>query len=527
MISCYLRSPRFPRRALPALALGTALALLSGCTGAGGAGGSGRTATRPPLDDLVTATASPALRALYGQRIDWRACPGDDGQDGPAIECGTLTVPLDYADPGGRTTAVALARMPAADPGQRIGALVVNPGGPGNSGVRMIREDWQSFQGAPRDRFDLVGFDPRGAGDTTPVHCLDDRTRDTWNATDDQTYDHGRILADACRTSQADLLPHLGTRDTARDLDVLRGALGERKLDFIGFSYGTLLGALYAEEFPGRTGRLVLDGAVEHGIDPMRLDVEQAVAGEVALRAFASAWATDDGTDCPFGADPDTAPKRLADFLDGLRTRPLRSSDGRTLTAALGWAAVLNVLYDGHRSWYRLHDALTPAVKRRDADALLALADNANGRDENGHYETAADAFAAISCADLPAPTDPQLSAGLADLAAQAPLTSRHNPVATLLAPDCRSWPYRSTERPHPILTPGSAPVLVIGSTGDPVTPYAWAQRLAAGLEHGVLLTREGDGHTAYDKSTCVRTAVAAFLTDGRMPAAGTHCPSD
>ncbi|MFJ8626055.1 alpha/beta hydrolase [Kitasatospora sp. NPDC093550] len=514
---------RLPRRALPALA--AALALLGGCTGSGGAG---RAGNRPPLDDLVAATATPALRALYGQRIEWRNCPDetDAGQDGPAIECGTLTVPLDYADPGGRTLDVALARLPAADPRRRIGALLVNPGGPGNSGISMVRWDWQTYQQL-HDRFDLVGFDPRGAGATSPVHCLDDRTRDEWNATDDQAYDHGRILADACRSQQAGLLPHVGTRDTARDLDVLRGALGERKLNFLGLSYGTHLGAVYAEEFPDRTGRLALDGAVEHGTDPMRLDVEQAVAAETAFRAFAAGCATDDGDTCPLGTDPATAPQRLAKFLDGLSTHPLRAGDGRTLTAALAWAGVLNVLYDGQRSWYRLREALAPALTQGEADGLLGLADGANGRAENGSYTTVADAFAAISCVDLPAPTEPQLSAALADLAAQAPLTSRHNPLTTLLTPDCRPWPYRSTERPHTVRAHGSGPILVVGSTDDPVTPYPWAQRLAAGLERGVLLTREGDGHTAYDKSGCVRSAITAFLADGRMPAEGTHCPSD
>ncbi|GHF40567.1 proteinase [Kitasatospora xanthocidica] len=524
------RAPRLPGRALPgralpALALAAALALVGGCTGSGGPG---RTDARPPLDDLVAATADPALRALYAQRIDWRPCPdaGADA-DGPAVECGTLTVPLDYADPGGRTIGVALARKPAADRDERIGALLVNPGGPGNSGVGMVRWDWQGYLGPLHDRFDLVGFDPRGAGDTTPVHCLDDRTRDEWNATDDPGYDHGRILADACRAAHADQLPHLGTRDSARDLDVLRGALGERRLDFLGLSYGTHLGALYAEEFPDRTGRLVLDGAVEHGTDPMRLDVEAAAAAEDAFRAFATGCATDDADTCPLGTDPAAAPQRLADFLDGLRTHPLRADDGRTLTAALGWTATLNVLYDGHRSWSRLRDALAPALGQGAGDALLELADGANGRGQDGRYTTAADAYAAISCADLPAPTEDRLRPALADLAARAPLTGRHNPLTTLLAPDCRPWPYRTPERPHPVRAPGSAPILVIGSTEDPVTPYPWAQRLAAGLAHGVLLTREGDGHTAYDKSACVRTAVAGFLVDGRMPAAGTHCASD
>ncbi|MGW2870619.1 alpha/beta hydrolase [Kitasatospora sp. NPDC001225] len=516
--------PRSAGRAVPALAAALALALSSGCTGAA------RPAVRPPLDERVAATAAPALRALYDQRIDWRSCPGeDDGdQDAAAVRCATLKVPLDYADPGGRTVDVALAKVAAADPKRRLGALLLNPGGPGNSGVDMVRWGWQSYQGPLHDRYDLVGFDPRGAGDTTPVHCLDDRTRDQWNATDDPAYDHARILAEACRARHADLLPHLGTRDTARDLDVLRGALGERRLDFLGFSYGTHLGARYAEEFPERTGRLVLDGAVDHSAPAARLGIEAAVAAETGLRAFAAACATEDGAACPLGADPAAAPQRLARFLDGLRDHPLRAADGRTLTAALGWVAALDVLSDGRRSWPRLREALEPAVTRGDADGLLALADGADGRGEDGRYRTPADAFAAISCADgPPPPTEAELRPALAELAARAPLTSGHDPVGILLEADCRSWPYRPAEPPRPVRAPGSAPLLVIGSTADPVTPYAWAERLSAGLEHGVLLTREGDGHTAYDKSGCVRAAVTAFLVDGRLPAAGTHCGSD
>ncbi|MBO1420050.1 alpha/beta hydrolase, partial [Streptomyces sp. FH025] len=492
-------------------------------------GGPGTPATRPPLADRVADTASPALRAFYDQRIDWTPCPDQSGaeSDGPTVQCATLKVPLDYADPGGRTIEVALARLPAADPGARTGSLVLNPGGPGNSGVGMVRWGWRSYQGALHDHFDLVGFDPRGAGATIPVDCLDDRTRDDWNGTDDLSYDHGRVLADGCRTRNADLLPHLGTRDSARDLDVLRGALGERRLDFLGLSYGTYLGALYAEEFPDRTGRLVLDGAVERSTDLVRLNAEQAAATEAAFRAYATACAAD-GDSCPLGTDPAAAPKRLADFLDGLKDRPLRAGDGREVTAALAWAGVLDVLADGHRSWPRLRGALDLAIGRGEADELLRLADGAVDRDEEGHYDSRWDAFAAIHCADAPmAPTDADLRAALADLSAHAPLTTRHDPRGTLFTPDCRPWPYRSPERPHTVKAPGSAPILVVGSTGDPVTPYPWAQRMAAGLEHGVLLTREGDGHTAYDKSECVRDAVAAFLVDGRMPAAGTRCPSD
>ncbi|MFI2610197.1 alpha/beta hydrolase [Kitasatospora sp. NPDC018619] len=516
--------PRPAGRVLPALAAALALALSSGCTG------TARPVARPPLDERVAPAAAPALRALYDQRIDWHRCDGDDGTDPDTavVRCATLRVPLDYADPAGPTLDVALDMVPAADRENRLGSLVLNPGGPGNSGVHLVRWGWKNYQGPLHDRYDLVGFDPRGTGDASVLQCLDDRTREQWIATDDPAYDRGRVLAEACEARYPGLLPHVGTRDTARDLDVLRGALGERRLDFLGFSYGTHLGARYAEEFPERTGRLVLDGAVEHGVDAARLGVEQAAAAEDGFRAFAADCATEDGADCPFGADPATAPRRLARFLDGLRDHPLHTADGRTLTAAPAWGAVLDALADGHQAWPGLRESLEPAVTRGEGESLLALADGVYGRGEDGRFQTVADAFAAISCADGPPPPDEaQLRPALAELAVRAPLTSAHDPAGTLLAPDCRAWPFRSPETPQPVRAPGSAPVLVIGSTGDPVTPYAWAQRLADGLEHGVLLTRDGDGHMAYYRSTCVRDAVVAYLVDGRLPEAGTHCPTD
>ncbi|MFD4531916.1 alpha/beta hydrolase [Kitasatospora sp. NPDC058397] len=525
-------NPRRPLRALLTVALlvltVALLVLAAGCTGPSdpGARRPGTAAAARP-QDLVPGTAAPALAALYLQPLDWKDCPDRPERPAgePVAQCTGLKVPLDYADPGGETIDVAVSRIRATEADRRIGALVLNPGGPGNSGVDRVVWGWEDYRGTLSDHFDLVGFDPRGAGRTTPVHCLDDRTRDEWTSTDDPGYDRGRVLADACQARYATLLPHLSTRDTARDLDVLRGALGERRLDFLGSSYGTYLGALYAEEFPARTGRLALDGAFERSLDPVRLNVEAAAATETALRDFAADCAGRD--DCPLGRDRAAAPQRLADFLDGLRAHPLPAADGRRLTATLAWNGTLDTLYDGHRSWERLRQALDPAITRGDATELLALADGANGRAEDGGYSTAADAFAAISCADaLMAPTAGDLRTDRAELAARAPLMSRHDTSAALFAPDCRSWPYRTAERPARIRAEGSAPILVIGSTADPVTPYPWAQRMASNLADAVLLTRDGDGHTGYDKSGCVRDAVAAFLVDGTLPAAGTHCPS-
>ncbi|WP_406194641.1 alpha/beta hydrolase [Kitasatospora sp. NBC_01560] len=520
---------RFPRRAL--LALVVALALPAGCTTPSGpeAGGvrAGGPATRPPVAEMVSATAAPALRALYDQQIDWIPCTDGAAQEDETVLCGTLKVPLDYASPDGETLDVAVVRVPAADQQQRLGSLVFNPGGPGNSGTAMLEWGWTGYRGPLHDHYDLVSFDPRGAGGTSPIGCLDDATRAEWTTTDDPAYDRGRILADACGAKYGALLAHVGTRDAARDLDLLRGALGERKLDFVGFSYGTYLGALYAEEFPERTGRMVLDGAVERSTDLMHLDADQAAATETEFEAFAADCATSVES-CPFGSDPATAPKVLADFLDGLRDHPLTAGNGRRVTATLGWTGVLAALYDGQSSWELVRTAVGPALTRGDADELLRLGDAGTGRDEDGHYGASADAFVAVHCADaLLAPTDADLRAALADLAVRAPLVGKHDTRVALLDPDCRPWPYRSTERPHTVKAAGTGPILVVGSTGDPVTPYAWAQRMASGFEHGVLLTRDGDGHTGYWHSACVRETAAAYLVDGTLPAAGTVCPSN
>ncbi|MFD0273667.1 alpha/beta hydrolase [Kitasatospora sp. NPDC127111] len=530
----YFVIPRLPRRALLALATTLAVTLPAGCTGSSGAGagagadaGTGGPVARPPIAEVVAATTSPALRAFYDQQIAWTPCTEGADADEHAVLCGNLKVPLDYAEPEGATLDVAVVRVPATDQHQRLGSLVFNPGGPANSGTAMLKWGWKGYQGPLHDRYDLVSFDPRGAGGTSPVTCLDDATREEWTSTDDPAYDHGRILADACQAKYPGILPHLGTRDVARDLDVLRGALGERKLDFLGFSYGTHLGALYAEEFPDRTGRLVLDGAVERSADLMHLNGDQAAATENEFEAFAADCAAS-AASCPLGTDPAAAPKRLADFLDGLRDHPLSAGNGRRVTATLGWNGVLNALYDGQGSWERVRTAIEPAITRGDADELLKLADGTTGRDADGHFDTIVDAYAAIHCADAPlAPTDEELRQAVADLAVRAPLVGRHDTRATLLDPDCRPWPFRSPERPHTVKAPGSAPILVVGSTGDPVTPYVWAQRMASGFEHGTLLTREGDGHTAYWHSRCVRTTVTAYLVDGTMPEAGTICPSD
>ncbi|MFE4977376.1 alpha/beta hydrolase, partial [Kitasatospora sp. NPDC056651] len=530
---------RNQRRALPAAvaALATA-ALLAGCTSGGGTTAAPASTTAatpsaaPSAAPTPTATPTgandPALKAFYGQQLSWGPCQKDpqNKEDTSALQCAALKVPLDYAAPSAGTLDVAVVRNPATKADQRIGSLLLNPGGPGGSGVQMVSFAPQRFDGPLHDRYDIVGFDPRGTDGTSPLNCLDDRTRDDWLNTDQPGADHGKQLADACQAKYAQLLPFVSTRNSARDMDVLRAALGDQKLSYLGMSYGTYLGSLYAEEFPDRVGRLVLDGATSASTPLVQHNIEQEAGFERALKAFAADCAAKDP--CPLGKDPEQAPQKLAAFLDGLKDKPLKTEKGRTLTSTAAWTGVISRLYGGEKAWTGLRNAIGWAMVRGKGDDLLALADGMNGRDKDGHYGPSVDAYTAIHCADgaTDAPAGDQLQAALTDLAAKAPLVSKHDPTAALFDPDCRIWPVGATEKPHVIKSAAATPIVVVGSTGDPATPYAWAEKLTAELGNAVLLTRDGEGHTGYGASKCIRASVDAFLLDGTVPAAGVHCPT-
>ncbi|MFE0461886.1 alpha/beta hydrolase [Kitasatospora sp. NPDC058965] len=530
---------RLARRILPVVLGATALA---GCSGSGGtgaapaAGGTSHPAAAAPVPSASPDPSAPAgeddpaLKPFYGQRIAWTTCPADPAAkdiDMSTFQCGTAHVPLDYAHPGTDTVDLALVRRPARNAAQRIGSLFLNPGGPGGSGIEEVTGGADGRFRGLNDRYDLVGFDPRGVGRSTAVHCLDDAARDRLNALDHADATTGKSFADACQAQSGKLLPFVGTVNAARDLDVLRGAVGDQKLDYLGFSYGTYLGASYAEQFPARTGRLVLDGAMDPAADPLDADVAQLIGFEGVFERWAADCVTHSG--CPLGTDPATAAQRAAAFLDGLEQHPMTTSDGRTVTSAEGWTGAMDMLYGDAKSWEYLREGMASAMQQHRADYLMLFADDYNGRDDKGHYSNMADANVAINCADYgaPTPSDDRIQQALAQLHAQARYLTARMTAQDLKSQDCRAWPFHPSTGPHVVRAVGAAPILVVGSTGDDATPYAWAQHLAAGLADATLLTRDGDGHTGYGKSSCIRTAVDAFLVDGTMPAAGTHCPTD
>jgi pimeloyl-ACP methyl ester carboxylesterase len=527
-------------------AFALAVATIAGCTAASDLGDAADSGSGRPGETGATAGRSgapgdpnPALARFYTQKPTWKSCETDDEdqrKQAAAFRCAMFTVPLDYKHPEGKTIDIAVTRKSAEGPGQRRGSLLLNPGGPGGSGVESAWWMAEDSIGAPlRESYDIVGFDPRGVERSAPVRCLTDSERDAYVAEDlpddparaeARGKERDKQYAAECKAKSGDLLPFVGTENAARDMDVLRAVLGDDKLNYLGFSYGTYLGAVYAELFPKSTGRLVLDGAVDPAADGLSSAVEQQVGFDKSLRRFAEDCASRAG--CPLGNDPRTAPTKAADFLDSLQDAPLRATDGRKLTSGLGWTGVISLLYgDKDTAWKYLRDSLAQAMVKKVPDALLFYADNYNGRDEEGRYDNSADAFVAIGCADGSgdAPSPEQVQAALARLRSDAPLMSRDITADDLTGEDCESWPFKSPTKPHPISAPGSAPILVVGTTGDPATPYASAQKLASQLSDATLLTFEGEGHTAYGgNSTCVDAAVEGFLLTGKRPAAGTRC---
>ncbi|WP_232832149.1 alpha/beta hydrolase [Nocardiopsis sp. FIRDI 009] len=518
-------------------------ALVSGCV--------------PTPGEPEAVEAADAAAVFAGQTIDWSACYDDEQIDElvewgsepdwvEALECGTVTVPLDYDRPDGRTLDLAVVRAPAqGSTEERVGSLVVNPGGPGVTGLDML--DFPSFSDQIRASFDLVSFDPRGVGESGGFACGNwtamAEARQGFEGTDpaDLTGADLRPLEEAARayaddcvdTVGEDFLAHIGTVNVVRDLDVLRDALGDERLTYVGYSYGTYIGALYAQTYPDNTRALVLDGAVETDRPNVEVAYDQAVGFQDTWELFAEdCAATDDA--CPFtGADD--ADAAMADIMAALdREAPVVEGvtiDGATLVSMIG----MELYYE--ESWDYLADLLA-AVDTGDAEAtdhyLGYLYENTYGlyADEEsvelkpGEEELDAEAaLTAINCADRDDPTD---------IFAYRDAVDRASEVSPLFGADlvweqlpCAYWP-DTEEAPTGFTAPDAPPVVVVGTVGDPATPYTWAEELAGQLETATLVTYEGAGHTLYgnDKSACVDEPVDAYLLTGEAPEADLSCPA-
>ncbi|AWT44629.1 MULTISPECIES: alpha/beta hydrolase [Streptomyces] len=517
-----------PRRTRTAAALLAAASLLVSACSAGGADGStASTAARAAALAALPAATPSELAAYYAQRPAWRSCGV------PGFECATLKAPLDYAKPAAGDVRLAVARKKATGPGKRLGSLLVNPGGPGGSAIGYLQQYAAiGYPAEVRARYDMVAVDPRGVARSEPVECLDGREMDAYTQTDttpddaherDLLVDAYKDFAEGCGADSPRLLRHVSTVEAARDMDIVRAALGDAKLTYVGASYGTFLGATYAGLFPERVGRLVLDGAMDPSLDARRMNLDQTAGFETAFRSFTQDCVRH--PDCPLGTKAADAGRNLRAFFDKLDARPIPAgdADGRKLGEALATTGVIAAMYD-EGAWEQLRDALTSAMKQNDGAGLLALSDSYYERDPSGRYSNLMFANAAVNCLDLPPAFD-----GPDAVEKSLPAFEKASPVfgegLAWASLTCAYWPVRATGEPHRIVAKGAAPIVVVGTTRDPATPYRWARALAGQLSSARLLTYEGDGHTAYGRgSTCIDSAIDTYLLHGTPPANGKRC---
>lgn len=453
--------------------------------------------------------------------VKWTSCGG-------GFECGTVTVPLDYSHPNGEKIRIALNRKPATEPGKRIGSLLINPGGPGGSGITFLQQDIGSFTNV-NQYFDLVGFDPRGVGLSSPIRCLSGPEEDQFNAIDpvwdDADEKQKGIAADKnyvaeCQAHNAKLLPFVDTENAARDMDLIREAVGDSKLTYLGLSYGTFLGQMYAHLFPTHVRALSLDGVVDPNRSAADMDYTQLVGFESNLQAFlTSCSARRTGANrCQYAASGDPTQK-LYDLMDRIDANPIRVGN-RDLTHALALNGVLTALYD--QSFWPYLDVALVRADQGDGTTLLAFSDIYYERNPDGTYSNTLDANNAINCLDHPVATD---------ISFYDSLQQKYATASKLFGPAfqydwliCAYWPVKPTRQPGPLDAPGAPPILLVGGSNDSATPYAWAEAVHSELSNSVLLKRQGNGHTSYDSNSCAHAAEDAYLISLTLPAEGTVC---
>ena len=507
--------------AVPALAL----ALVTGaCT----TGEDGATATLRS-EERSTSDAAPSTADAAGD-IEWGSC-NEQLAALASLRCGRLEVPLDHDDPDGPTIELELARAASkGSPEERIGSLVINPGGPGASGVEFLAGAVQVMPSSITDRFDLVSFDPRGVGASSPVSCIDDDDKaeslDGDLTPDDpdevaEAVEQQKELLEGCRERSADLLEHMGTADVAADLDLIREAVGDEQLTYLGYSYGTAIGAAYATMFPQSARALVLDGSVSPGASEEEITLAQAQGFDTTYAHFVERCNAT--PDCPLGPDAATA---VAEVRNRLASDPVRSFSEEHGTRELGPdqfdLALATALYDTSL-WGTTATAIAQ-IDDSGADVLWTLIDRQTGRQPDGTFDNSTEARTVVNCSDTTdRPTVDEAEAAAGRIRAAAPVFGEALGWATL---SCVGWPQAAT--PLPELTgAGAPPVLVIGTLGDPATPYLWSQQMSEALESAVLLTYEGDGHTAFLRGgLCIEDAVVDYLVELTVPQPGTRCPA-
>lgn len=469
-----------------------------------------------------------------GTPIEWMPCqttaPSDQSLIPPGAECGMLSVPVDYENPDGDVARLAMIRFPAT--GDKIASLLINPGGPGESGVEAAASLLPTLPQQVRERFDIVGFDPRGVASSTPaVWCNSDADNDRLRADPQVDYtpegveyieNQTKEFIDRCvdKTGE-EFLANVGTVNVARDLDSMREALGDEKLTYLGYSYGTRIGATYAENFPENVRAMILDGAIDPNADPIEADIRQAAAFQTAFNDYAADCATN--PNCPLGTDPAKAVDEYRDMVDALVDEPAETDDPRGLSYSDAIVGTIQTLYSPNL-WRYLTQGLTELRAGR-GDTMLLLADLYMRRDAQGHYNNSTDARVAVNCVDRPAVTDrDKIVEQDRRLREVSPFMSYgeftgHAPLST-----CAFWPVPPTSEPHEISVSGLPPVLVVSTTNDPATPYQAGVDLARQLG-GTMVTFEGTQHTVvFQGDTCIDDIATRYLIDVEVPPADTRC---
>lgn len=496
------------------------------CSPAGSKGGSGAT---PAQAGSLTAAPSgddPADQAAYAefyqQRPTWKRC-GSEG-----FQCTTVTVPVDWKNPSGATLKLAVTRKQAS--GTKIGSLFYNPGGPGASGVEYAPYIVEQLPASIRRVYDFVSWDTRGVGQSEPaVQCLPNSQLDAYyaiDATPDTPTEESTLVsqtkqyAAACEEhTNHDVLDHLDTISTVHDMDVMRAVVGDTRLTYLGASYGTYLGAWYAQTFPWRVGRLVLDGAVDPSEGSAASAEAQAMGFSRATQSYIDNCLKSSG--CPLRGTREDAMAQLEKLSAQIDATPLRTDGKRELTQALFQTGLLDAMYS-KSSWSTLTEGLRQAMQG-DGSTMLLLADSYLQRDTDGQYGQLLQVFSPIYCLDHPD------TRSVEEIAADAQrLQAKYPPFGDVLgwgALTCAEWPVAGVVPAQRLTAKGAAPILVVGTTNDPATPYESAQSLASQLSSGHLLTLVGDGHTAYGNgNSCLDDAVNAYLLKGTLPRDGLRC---
>lgn len=465
--------------------------------------------------------AAPGLGSFYEQNLSWSDC-GD-------AKCARVTVPIDYEKPDGPTARLRLSVIPATgDEAQR--SIFVNPGGPGGAAIEFATTMSGEFGDDVREKYDIVGVDPRGVGMSSPLECLPDRDFDAFTATDPDPDDAREVkalrasittLGEACEKNSGALAAHVSTEEAARDMDVVRALLGRKTFDWFGASYGTQLGATYAELFPKTVGRMVLDGAVDPSLGVVDSSLGQATGFQRAFDAYAADCLK--SSECPLGGSVKAARAKVVALLSQLDGSPMPGAGGRQLTEGQAFYGIAVTLYD-KSTWNALTQGLTQAFDGN-GSTLLLLSDAYFRRQPDGSYQgNLGQVIYAINCLDSTGGlTQKQTKDAIPRFEKVSPVFGRSLAWGAL---GCSDWPIKATHPQVDISADGAAPILVLGTTRDPATPYEWAKSLAAQLSTGVLVTREGDGHTAYGSgNACITKAVDAFFVKGTVPKDGLTCP--